>query len=123
MSAGAKCEANAKGSPKCAASCALKRLEPRSQIGTRGQIPPERSRGPSVSTRRTPKAKIDASGKQRLQRPELLGDHQRRVVRQHDAAGADPNRPSTASDMRNDNRSRGARDAGHIVVLREPESM
>ena len=34
IAAGAKCEANANGSPRCAASCALNRLEPSSHTGT-----------------------------------------------------------------------------------------
>ena len=38
-SAGAKCDAKAKGKPSLAASCALKRLEPRSQIGRRNPAP------------------------------------------------------------------------------------
>ena len=35
---------------------------------------------------------IDPARVQRLEHPELLGDHERRVVRQHHAAGADPDR-------------------------------
>ena len=61
-------------------------------------------------------------GIQRLQRAELLGDHQRRVVRQHDAAGADADRRGAAGDVADHDRGRRAGDAGHVVVLGEPEA-
>ena len=42
-----------------------------------------------VGARRAADAEVDAAGEERLQGAELLGDHQRRVVGQHDAARAD----------------------------------
>ena len=49
-------------------------------------------------------------GKQRLERAELLGDHERRVVRQHDPAGADADRLGAAGDVGDHDRGRGAGD-------------
>jgi hypothetical protein len=48
--------------------------------------------GALVGTGCAAEAQIDAAGIERGQRAELLGDHQRRMVRQHDAAGADADR-------------------------------
>ena len=56
------------------------------------------------------------------ERAELLGDQQRRVVRQHDAAGADADRAGAARDMGERYRGRGARDARQIVMLGHPET-
>ena len=47
-----------------------------------------------------PRPEIDAAGKQRLERAELLGDLQRRVVGQHDPAGADADARGAAADVR-----------------------
>ena len=59
---------------------------------------------------------------QRRERPELLGDHERRVVREHDPTGADADRLRAGGDVRNHDRRRGACDAGGVVMLREPEA-
>ena len=61
-------------------------------------------------------------GIERLQRAELLGDHQRRVVGQHDAAGADADGRGAGGHVADDHRGRGAGDAGHVVVLGQPEA-
>jgi hypothetical protein len=45
-----------------------------------------------VGAGRAAEAEIDPPGIERLERAELLGDHERRVVGQHDPAGADPDR-------------------------------
>ena len=153
-SAGAKCDANAYGSPSAAASCAPYRLEPKIHSGTSSPVPGTAStawpglRGPNsacssstscgkrlgahgiaaqrahralVGARRASQAEIDAARIERLERAELLGDHERRVIRQHDAAGADADRARAAGDVADHDRRRGARDADHVVVLGEPE--
>ena len=51
--------------------------------------PPQRVGGGRIGAGRAAEAEIDAAGKQRLQHLEALGHHQRRVVGQHHAAGAD----------------------------------
>ena len=53
---------------------------------------------PSVPGAR-PRPRSIRPGKQRLQHPEPLGHHQRRVVRQHDAARADPDRAGRGRDL------------------------
>ncbi len=55
--------------------------------------PPQRVGGHGIGAGRAADAEIDAAGKQRLQHLEALGDHQRRMVGQHDAAGADADAP------------------------------
>ena len=75
-----------------------------------------------VGAGRAAEAEVDAAGVERLERAELLGDHERRVVRQHDAARADADRRRAAGDVPDHDRRRGARDAGHVVVLGEPEA-
>jgi hypothetical protein len=63
---------------------------------------------------------VDPSRIQRGQRAELLRDLQRRVIRQHDAAGADTDRRCRPSHVPDQHRSRRTGDAGHVVVLSEP---
>jgi hypothetical protein len=53
----------------------------------------------------------------------LLCDHQRRVVRQHDTACADPNAVRFLSHMADHNRRCRARDAGKIMMFGQPETM
>jgi hypothetical protein len=56
------------------------------------------------------------------ERAELLGDQERRVVRQHDAAGADTDMVGTRRDMGECHRRRRTSDAGQIVMLGHPEA-
>ena len=57
---------------------------------------------------------------QRGERAELLGDHQRRVVGQHDAAGPNADRLRAGRDMGHDHGGGGTGDAGHVVMFGEP---
>ena len=59
-------------------------------------------------------------GIQRLERVEHLRHVQRRVVGQHDAAGADAQRGGRAGDVRDQDLGRRTGHAGHAVVLGEP---
>ena len=61
----------------------------REGVGVAVQRPAHRARDALVRSRRAAEAEVDAAGEQRVERAELLGDHQRRVVGQHDAARAD----------------------------------
>lgn len=45
------------------------------------------------------------------------------MVGQHDAAGADSYRLRSRRDVADDDGGRGARDADHVVVLRQPETV
>jgi len=80
----------------------------------------QRARRRLIRARSAADAEVDASRIQRCERAELLGDLQRRIVRQHDAAGADADRRRAAGDVADQHRRRRARDAGHVVMLGEP---
>ena len=49
----------------------------REEIGLHIRVASQRVGGPPVGTGRSPEAEVDAPGIQRLERSELLGDHQR----------------------------------------------
>ncbi|MNT26384.1 hypothetical protein D3C72_1619550 [compost metagenome] len=51
---------------------------------------------------RTPEAQVDAARVQGVERAELLGHHQRRVVGQHDATGANADMPGGVGDFVDD---------------------
>ena len=89
---------------------ALAAVEPAAQRVGRG----------AVGARRAAEAEIDAAGKQRLQHLEALGHHQRRMVGQHHAAGADPDVLRHRRDLPDHHVGRGARDRGEVVMLGEP---
>ena len=67
-----------------------------------------------------PRPRSMRPGSERLEGRELLGDHQRRVIRQHDAARseADPRGPCCGGRRQHRWRRRG--DGRHVVVLGEP---
>jgi hypothetical protein len=69
------------------------------------------------------KAKIDTARKERGQRAKLFSNHQRRMVRQHDAARADADRRSAIGDIADHDRCGGAGNAGHIVMFSQPIAM
>ena len=92
-------------------------------VGIDVQRAPKRDRGGPVRAGGTTQTQIDATGKQRLQRAELFGDLQGRVVRQHDAAGPDPDARCTGPHVTDQHRRGRAADAGHVVVLGQPEAV
>ena len=53
------------------------------------EVSAQRKSSRLVRARRSPEPQVDPAGEQRLQRAELLGDGQRRMVRKHDPACAD----------------------------------
>src|SRR4029077_9660468 len=59
-----------------------------------------------VAARRAADTQVDASGKQRFECAELFGDGQRRVIRQHDAAGTDTNLRSSIRNVTDQTRKR-----------------
>ena len=76
-----------------------------------------------VAARRTAKAKVDAAGKQRGQRAEVLRHGERGVVGQHDPAGTHADRAGGRRDMADHHRRRGAGNAGHVVMFGQPKAM
>ena len=73
-----------------------------------------------VGAGRTAKAEIDPAGEQRFQHLEPLGNDERRVVRQHHPAGANPNSFGDCRDLADHDIGRRARDRRQVVVLGEP---
>ena len=85
------------------------------------QCAPQGERSGLVRARGAPQAEIDAPGEQRLQRAKLLGHLQRRVVRQHDAPGADPDARGARPHVADEHGGGRAADPGHVVMLGQPE--
>jgi hypothetical protein len=59
---------------------------------------------------------------QRLEHPEALGDHQRRMVWQHHAARADADALRVRRDVCDQRLGRRRRDGRDVVVLGDPEA-
>ena len=95
---------------------------PRERVGAH-RISPQREHRELVRAGRTAQTEVDPARMQRLERPELLGDHERRMVRQHDPAGPDANRLRPVRDVRDHDRGRRAGDPDRVVVLGEPEPL
>ena len=91
-------------------------------IGAGGEIAAKCAGGELVGARSAAEAEIDSAGKKRGERAELFGDDQRRMIGEHNAAGADANGFCAAGYVSDDDRGGGAGDAGHVVVLGEPEA-
>ncbi len=73
-----------------------------------------------VAAGRAPDSEVDAAGREGLERRELLGDDERRVVGKHDAARTHPD-ARRAGRGRGDQHGRRRRgDGRHVVVLGEP---
>jgi hypothetical protein len=68
------------------------------------------------------KTEVNASGIQRLKRAKLFGDHDRRVIWEHDSAGAHANGLGASGNISDDDRSSSAGDPDHVVVLGQPET-
>ena len=77
----------------------------------------------AIGARRAPQAQVDAPGIECSQGAELLGDHQRCVVGQHDAAGTNANLAGTLGNKSQGDCCRRTGDAGHVVVLGHPEAV
>ena len=93
----------------------------REALGRR-RIPAQRLQRPLVGAGGATQAQVDAAGVQLGQGAELLGDHQRRVVGQHDAAGAEADRVGVRGHVRDEYGRGGGGDGGHVVVLRVPDA-
>ncbi len=65
-------------------------------------------------------SQIHTAREQGFEGAELLGDHHRRMVRQHDTGRSDPNALGGLPDMREHDRGRGARDPRHAMMFGDP---
>jgi len=88
--------------------------------GDRAVGAPQRRRGDTVGAGRATDAQIDAPRVQRLEHPEGLGDTQRRMVGQHDAAGAHPQRAGARGHLADHHLRRRTGHARRVVVLGQP---
>ena len=87
------------------------------------RVAAERTDRELVGSRCAAEAEVDPAGVQRRERAELLGDHQRRMVRQHDPAGADADGLCPGRNVGDHDGGRRARDPDRVVMLREPEAV
>jgi len=94
----------------------------REAVGS-GKIAAQRPRGFLVRARCPAESEVDAIGEEGFQRTELLGHHERRMVRQHDAAGADADGRGSTRDMSDDDSRGRAGNARNVVVFGQPEAL
>ncbi|MCY1170616.1 hypothetical protein D9M73_106960 [compost metagenome] len=92
----------------------------RKGIGVAVEIAAHRARDDLVRARSAAEPQVDPPGKQRVERAELFGNGERRMVGQHDPARADADGGGRIADMRQHHRCRRAGDAGHAVMLGGP---
>jgi hypothetical protein len=76
--------------------------------------------GRAVGPGRPPEPQVDPPGSHGLQRAELLGDHERRVVGQHHPARPEPDPLRVRGQVREDHGGRGGGHTRHGVVLGHP---
>ena len=76
-----------------------------------------------VGARGTAETQVDAAGVERGEGAELLGNDERAVVGEHDAAGADANCRCRRGDVADEDGRRRAGDRVHVVVLGEPDAL
>ena len=87
------------------------------------EVPAQRAHRRLVGAGRAAEAEVDPARVERLERPELLRDHERRVVREHHPAGPDADRARALGDEADRDRGGRGRDPGHVVVLGQPEAV
>jgi hypothetical protein len=84
------------------------------------QRPPHRPRGDLIGARGATQPQIHPARMQRRERAELLGNQQRSVIRQHNAAGTDADAVRARPDMRQRDRGRRTGDARQVVMFGHP---
>ena len=78
--------------------------------------------GVGIGAGRAAQAQIDPPRIEGFKGAELLGDHQRRMVRQHYPTGANPNATGAGSQITDQHGGGRTGDAVHVVVLGHPET-
>ena len=84
------------------------------------RLAPQRLQGLRIAGDAAAQPQIDAARIQRRQGAELLGHHQRRMIGQHDAAGADADGAGMGGDMGHQHRGGGAGHRWRVVMLHQP---
>ena len=77
-------------------------------------------RGERIGAGRAAEAEVDAAGMQRLEHAKRFGHGQRRVIGQHDAAGADADTRRDVGHVADHDFRHGAGDQRRVVMLGEP---
>src|SRR5690606_706037 len=85
-------------------------------------VAPEGHGGQLISARRPPQAQVDPPRIHRFQGAELFGDDQGCMVRQHNAAGADPDMLCFSGHMADKHGGSRAGDVFHIMMLSQPDT-
>src|SRR5690606_15618408 len=80
----------------------------------------ERACGTHVAARGAPHTEVDAPGEERFQHAELFGDLERRIVREHHAAGANTDVARPSGHLADEDLGAGRGEAAGGVVLGEP---
>src|SRR5258708_30299906 len=75
-----------------------------------------------MAARRATQSEVDPVRVKRCQSAELLGDHDRWMIRQHNASGPDADDRRFAGDVTNEHRRGGACGAPYAMMLGEPEA-
>ncbi len=89
----------------------------RERIAAASQVAAQRPGRPLVAAGSAAESQINPAREQRFQGPELLSDHQRRMIGQHHSTGTDADPRRAAGDVCNHHRSGGAGDSRNVVML------
>ena len=80
----------------------------------------KRRRSQLIRTGRSADTEIDTARMERFEHAKLFRNNQRRMVRQHHAARTNPDLRADTRKMSDEDRGRGAGDAAHAVMFRDP---
>ena len=83
----------------------------------------QRAKGDLVGAGRTAQPEVYTPGEQAFEGAKLFRNHDRGMVRQHDATGADADLLRTGSNVRDHQRRGCAGDPRHVVVLGDPDTI
>ena len=87
------------------------------------QVAAQGSHGQEVAPGGAAEAEVDAAGVQCFQGAKLLGNHQRRMVGQHDAAATDADGFGGRSQVPDEHGGGGASQSGDGVMFRQPVAL
>jgi hypothetical protein len=109
------------GDQRAAGQVALKLLHVLREAVRGRRVTAQRAHGGLVAARSATQSQVDPPRMERLQGAELLGDGERGVIGQHDAAGAQPDRGGVGGYVSDQHARRGRGDGAHVVVLGVPD--
>lgn len=92
-------------------------------VGTAGALTAQGTGGQLIGAWRTPQAQVDTAWIEAGQGAELFGNHQWRVVWQHDATGTDADRRGASRQVTEQYRRGRTGNAVHVVVFGDPKAV